>query len=70
VERFFLSDPRLATELLQELSRCDAPTLMKLFGCSPSTPVPASADAEPEHRPIWSNSSPELSGAPLPASGK
>jgi hypothetical protein len=55
---------------LQELSRCDAPTLMKLFGCSPSTPVPASADAEPEHRPIWSNSSPELSGAPLPASGK
>jgi hypothetical protein len=65
LERFFLNDPRLTTELLQELSRCDAPTLMKLFGCSPSTPVPASAGAEPEHGPIPSNSGPELSGALL-----
>jgi hypothetical protein len=65
LERFFLSDPRLTTELLQELSRCDASTLIKLFGCSPSTPVPAPAEAEPEHGPIRSNSGPELSGAPL-----
>jgi hypothetical protein len=36
---------------------------MNLFGCSPSTSVPAWADADPEHGPI--SSSPELSGAPL-----
>jgi hypothetical protein len=65
LEQFFLSDSRLTTELLQELSRCDAPALMKLFGCSPPTPVPPSADGEPEHGPIRSNSGPELSGAPL-----
>jgi hypothetical protein len=70
LERFFLADQRLTTELLGELGRCSAADLVKLFGgpVPPATAAPAygptpAADVstvdtppadEPAAGPVWS----------------
>jgi hypothetical protein len=56
LERFFLNDQRLTTELLQELSRCTAAELVRLFGCS-----------EPPQQPLESVSGQVATGGPAPA---
>jgi hypothetical protein len=38
VERFFLEDSRLTTELLQELAKCSASDLVRLIGCADAHP--------------------------------
>jgi hypothetical protein len=46
LERFFLEDARLTTELLTELGRCSSAHLVRLFRPSPADQAPAAVTAE------------------------